>query len=208
MANENPVLDKVYYATNHDELMDAYKDWAGRYDDDVVGKFGYVAPVVSSELLIRYLDDKNARILDAGCGTGLVGEILKKAGYTNVDGLDYSQEMLDESEKKGVYKEYIQADMTKPLEIADNAYDAIICVGTFTLGHVGPSAFTELIRITKKGGPICLTIREGAFEQEDYRRAMLDLECKNQWELHEFVTTDYLKEEGVTCKLCLFSALV
>ena len=33
----------------------------------------------------------NFQILDVACGTGVVGQELKDAGYSNVDGLDPSQ---------------------------------------------------------------------------------------------------------------------
>ena len=39
--------------------------------------------------------NKNIKILDAGAGTGIIGEMLVKQGYTNIDGLDISQKMLD-----------------------------------------------------------------------------------------------------------------
>jgi predicted TPR repeat methyltransferase len=205
--SKQEVLNKVYTADNHDDLMDAYKLWAEDYDADVVGKFGYVAHIVSSQALQKYLEDKEARILDAGCGTGLVGVVLQEMGYTNIDALDYSQEMLDEAEKKGVYKKYIQADLCKALDFVDNAYGAIICVGTFTYGHVGPDCFKELIRVTKPGGYIVFTIREGAYEEHDYTSAMPALEEQGLWELVEMRTMDYLQKENVTCKVCVYKVL-
>ncbi|MFW5733867.1 MAG: class I SAM-dependent DNA methyltransferase [Oceanidesulfovibrio sp.] len=200
---DKAIFDKVYNAKDHEILMDAYKDWAGKYDSDLAEE-GYVAPAASAAVLDNYLEDKNAYILDAGCGTGLVGELLAKAGYKNQDALDYSKEMLDEAAKKGVYKKLLQADMTKPLEIADDTYDAIICVGTFTYGHVGPDAFGELIRVTRNGGYICFTVREGAYEEHDYRKHMLKLEGKGCWELEELREADYIKGDNVTCKVCLY----
>ena len=204
MVTDNETLDKVYTAEDHEELMDAYKDWAGNYDDDTVGEFGYVAHKETAKALDRVLDDKEARILDAGAGTGLVGEELEKRGYRNLDALDYSQEMLDEAEKKDVYRRLIQADMSKPLDLRDDRYDAIVCTGTFTFGHVEADAFDELVRITRPGGLICFTIREGAYEEYGYRKRMIDLERKDEWELLSMVETDYLKNEGVTCKLCTY----
>ncbi|TVR85770.1 MAG: hypothetical protein EA428_15290 [Spirochaetaceae bacterium] len=88
--SNNETLDKVYTAENHNELMDAYKSWAGDYDSDLLGSFGYVAHIASARALDRALETQtNAVILDAGSGTGLVGEELKKLGYTTMDALDY-----------------------------------------------------------------------------------------------------------------------
>jgi predicted TPR repeat methyltransferase len=204
MKSDNKTLNKVYTAKNHEELMDAYKDWAVDYDADTVDAFGYVAHIESAKALDKVMTDKGARILDAGAGTGLVGEELKKMGYTKMDALDYSKEMLDEAGKKGVYEALIQADMSHPLDIKDNAYDAIVCTGTFTFGHVDANAFDELVRITRPGGMVCFTIREGAYEEYGYRKRMIDLEKNNAWELLSMVDTDYLKKENVTCKLCTY----
>ena len=47
----------------------------------------------------------------------------------------------------------------------DNIFDAVMCVGTFTFGHVKPPALDEFIRITKNKGLICFTINEGIHEE-------------------------------------------
>ena len=204
MISDNRTLDKVYTAQNHEELMDAYKDWASDYDADTVGEFGYVAHIATAETINQFLDKKDCRILDAGCGTGLVGEVLTRLGYNQMDALDYSKEMLDEASKKKVYGKLMQADLSKPLAIQDNAYDAVTCTGTFTYGHVNADAFDELVRVTKPGGVICFTIREGAYEDYGYRQKMIDLEMKKQWELLSMKDEDYLRNEGVSCKMCTY----
>jgi len=203
--SKQEVLDKVYTADNHEDLMDAYKDWAGDYDGDTVQKFGYVAHEVSAKALNKFMPDTDAVILDAGCGTGLVGEVLNKMGYGKIDALDYSREMLVEAESKGIYDACIQADLSKTLDMEENTYDAVICVGTFTYGHVGPEGFDELVRITKPGGRICFTIRDGAFEDYDYRSHMVKLEQNGTWELLEMADAPYLAKEDVNCKLCTYA---
>ncbi len=205
--SKQEVLEKVYTADNHGDLMDAYQLWAGDYDSDTVEKFGYVAPIGAAKALDKFMGNHEALILDAGCGTGLVGQVLRKMGYKNMDALDYSQAMLDQAKEKGVYGKFFQADLSKPVALDSNAYDAVICVGALTYAHVGPEAFDEFIRITKPGGHVCFTIREGAYEDYDYRKQMLELEKNNAWELLELRDTDYLAKENVTCKLCTYAVL-
>jgi predicted TPR repeat methyltransferase len=207
MISDNRTLDKVYTAKNHEELMDAYKDWASEYDTDTVERFGYVAHIASAQALDRVIDNKRARILDAGCGTGLVGEELVRRGFGSIDALDYSREMLEEAGRKEIYRRHILADLSKPLDIEKDRYQAVVCAGTFTYGHVKAHAFDELIRITRPGGHICFTIREGAYEDYGYRRHMLALECQSRWELTTMHDTDYLKEEDISCKMCTYRVL-
>lgn len=204
MVSDNKTLDKVYTAKDHGELMDAYKDWATDYDRDTVDRFGYVAHIATADALEKVMHQKEAVILDAGCGTGLVGEELQRRGYTTMDALDYSKEMLDEAERKKIYGRHIQADLSKPLDIPADRYDAVVCTGTFTYGHVKANAFDELIRITKAEGYICFTIREGAYEDYGYRQRMIELEQEKAWELTGMENADYLKNEGVVCKMCTY----
>lgn len=98
-------------------------------------------------------DPSKLRILDAGAGTGIVGKVLQSLGYTNIDALDISQKMLDEAKKLNIYKEFICAPLSvEPIaEIETNQYDALICVGTLTVGHVKPVALDEILRIVKPG---------------------------------------------------------
>lgn len=197
----------TYEAKTAEDLADAYRDWACLYDHDTCKTMGYVGPQTAAAMLDRYLDSRQSRVLDAGCGTGLVGEILHRLGYAHVDGMDYSRDMLAEAEKKGVYRRLMQQDMNERLTIGDDSYDATICVGTFTYTHVGPEAFNELVRITRPGGLICFTIRDGAYQDYDYRSEMLRMEACETWELQELREQDYLTHEQVTAKFCTYKVL-
>ncbi len=204
MTTRKEIHERVLNAKTHEELMAAYAEWAANYDDDLLGEMGYVAPLATSQLLQSYLEDKDACILDAGCGTGIVGQCLQDGGYANLQALDYNTAMLEQAKAKNVYTALTQADLTKRLDIEDNTFDAIICVGTFTLGHVGPEAFQELVRITKPGGLICFTVRHEAYVSQEYRNIMTGMEQRGDWELQELRSMDYIQQEGSTCKVALY----
>ena len=89
---------KTYAAKSKDELVEAYKEWAPTYDDDSVGKFGYTAPFVTAEVVARHATDRNSLWLDAGAGTGQVGEHLVGFGFTNIIAADISDAMLEVNE--------------------------------------------------------------------------------------------------------------
>lgn len=208
MGSTPQLWKATYEAETADELADAYRQWACLYDHDTCQTMGYVGPQTAAAMLDRHLDSREGRVLDAGCGTGLVGEILNRMGYARVDGMDYSSDMLLEAKKKGVYRRLLQDDMNDRLAIGDDTYDATICVGTFTYAHVGPQAFNELARITRPGGIICFTIRDGAYQDYDYRSKMLRMEARDDWELQELHECDYLTEEKVTAKFCTYKVRV
>lgn len=70
------------------------------------------------------------KIIDVAAGTGLAGVELSKLGYTNIDALDMSQEMLNQAKKKNVYQRLICSHLSdqRTSEIDTGQYDAITCV--------------------------------------------------------------------------------
>jgi len=165
---------------------------------------GYVGHLITSELLLSYLKNTQAKILDAGCGTGLVGEILNNNEFKNLIGVDFSQEMLNIAMQKNVYQSLELVDLTKKLDYEDNLFDAVICAGTFTCGHVGPEALREMVRIIKQGGYICFTVRKQEWEASPYMQIINDLEDTQAWQKLEHTTKKYNLKEGVSCQLCLY----
>ena len=93
------------------------------------------------------------KIIDAGAGTGLAGEELFKLGYTNIDALDISQEMLNEAKKKNIYKKLICAPLTEQRipEIQTGEYHGLISTGALVIAHVRPEALEEMTRMVKPG---------------------------------------------------------
>ena len=210
MKNTKSMISTIYqtlHAADSEELEGIYKKWASNYDYDVVELAGYVGHLITSSLLISKLKNKKAKILDAGCGTGLVGEILFENNYKNIEGVDFSQEMLDKAIQKQVYQSLRLVDLTKNLDYEDNLFDSIICAGTFTCGHIGPKVLLEMVRITKKGGYICFTVRKQEWEASPYKEIINKLENSNLWHQVVHKTREYNVKEGVTCQLCLYQVI-
>jgi len=193
----------IYKLKTSEELLKYYKDWAdnNKYNKDMV-VWNYTAPQETVSILKKYAFNKDFRILDAGCSTGLVGVELKKSGYSNIEGVDFSQSMLDLI-PQGIYKKIEKIDLNKPLKFKDNMYDVLMCVGTFTYGHVKPKALDELIRITKNGGLICFTINEGIYEEYGFDKKIKELSDSKSWNIKEFFKSDYITTKDVEAWLCL-----
>ena len=210
MKNTKSMISTIYqtlHAADSKELEGIYKKWASDYDHDVLELAGYVGHLITSSLLLSIIKNKKAKILDAGCGTGLVGEILSEKNYKNVEGVDFSQGMLDVAIQKQVYQSLRLVDLTKNLDYEDNLFDAIVCAGTFTCGHVGPEALLEMVRITKKGGYICFTVRKQEWEVSPYKEIIDNLENSNLWRQVVHKTAEYNVKEGITCQLCLYQVI-
>ena len=199
-------LDKtldIYKITKSEELLKYYQDWTkkNKYNQDMVD-WNYTAPKETVLVLKKYALNNKCKILDAGCGTGLVGIELKKNGYSNIDGVDFSQNMLNLI-PKAIYKKIEKIDLNKPLKFKTNIYDVVICVGAFTYGHVKPQALNELIRIIKNGGLICFTINEGIYEKYGFDNKIKELSNNKLWNIKEFFKSNYIVNKDVNAWLCL-----
>ena len=197
----------IYKLTTPEEILKYYQDWTkkDKYNQDMID-LNYVAPKETVSVLKKYVLNSNCKILDAGCGTGLVGIELKKCDYLNIDGVDFSQDMLD-LVPKNIYKKIEKVDLNKPLKFSTNLYDVVTCVGTFTYGHVKPHALDELIRITKNRGFICFTINEGIYEKYGFDNKIKELTKNKLWDVKEFFKSDYIINKNVNAWLCLTEVL-
>ena len=116
---------------------------------------------------------------------------------------DLSRKLLD-LVPANLYKKLDQVDLNKKIEEEDNTYDAVLCVGTFTFGHVKPPALDEFIRITKPGGYICFTINEGIHEEYGFDKKIIELNNSNRWREIEFFKSNYIASKDVNAWLGLY----
>ena len=126
-------LKNVYGHKSVDDQREIYKNWAETYDAETLGEFGWMGFKPAAEEFAKRIADKNARILDAGCGTGLSGVALSEQGFTNIHGRDLSPEMLEQAKKTGVYKSLAEVDLTNSIDVKES-YDAILAVVCLALG--------------------------------------------------------------------------
>jgi len=189
-------------AKNDNRLMEVYRDWAKKYDYDNDHVLGTVSQPKSVNLLSTRLKDKTAKIIDVGCGTGLVGEKLKAKDFIYFDGLDISKDMLSIAKSRG-YRKLFLGSLNKQLPVLDDAYDAAMCIGVFTHGHVSSDRFNELCRIVKPGGYVCFTINEGVFEEYGFKEMIAEFQLNKVWEVISLYKDDYMTLENVKGYYCL-----
>ena len=189
-------------AKNDNRLTEVYRDWAKKYDYDNDHVLGTVSQPKSVNLLSTRLKDKTAKIIDVGCGTGLVGEKLKAKDFIYFDGLDISKDMLSIAKSRG-YRNLFLGSLNKQLPVLDDAYDAAMCIGVFTHGHVSSDGFNELCRIVKPGGYVCFTINEGVFEEYGFKEMITEFQLNKVWEVISLYKDDYMTLENVKGYYCL-----
>ena len=174
----------VYSSRNNRELAERYDQWAKGYDRDLDQDFGYNGPQRAAEVFARYAP-LDARVLDAGAGTGLVGQALHDLGYQDLVGIDLSMGMLEQARDKGVYAELHQMVMGERLGFSSGSFGAVISVGVLTLGHAPPNSLGELIRVSEPGGHIVFTLRPDVYQNNGFRERQEALVSEDKWRLAE-----------------------
>lgn len=165
----NPSLDGAYDLKTPDDNRRLYRGWAASYDADFVAAMAYRLPV---EVAQSFAAQGTGPVLDVGAGTGAVGMLLKANGVGPVDGTDLSPEMLSVAAQGGAYRRLFEGDILGRLDTADGAYAGVVSAGTFTLGHVGPAALDEVLRVTAPGGWIVLSVNRAHFEAAGFAPAL------------------------------------
>ena len=122
-------LERVYQADGDRDTLDAlYDEWAEDYDQQLWASGNpYIA--IAAGFVGRHVPDFDARILDAGCGTGNMAQILHQMGYRNIDGLDPSSGMLSIAERKQIYQNLYPLSLGARIDIPDGTYDAVVAAG-------------------------------------------------------------------------------
>lgn len=161
-GKKKPGLDAAYALRTPEDSRKLYADWAASYDTEFAGAMDYLLPAAVAEAFAR--EGGEGPVLDVGAGTGLSGLRLMSLSVGPVDGVDISPEMLTRAEEKRVYRRLFQGDVTGRLDVADATYSGIISSGTFTLGHVGPEALDELLRVAAPGALFVLSVNAAHFE--------------------------------------------
>ena len=183
---------KLTAMTAGDDAHEIYEAWAQSYESDLVDGYGYTAHRIAVEAMMAARPDRAASILDIGCGTGLVAVELAARGFTSIDGLDASPRMLDRARDKGVYRDLIEGDVRRPGVIATGRYDAVIAVGVFGGGHVGPEDLECFARPVRAGGAIVLYANGIPWVADDYPSHLRRLEDDGVWAVQRTEESNYM----------------
>ena len=121
VLNPNHTIDAI--EEEFDLSASAYEqssfDWDYRGADDGAAFF---ARLVSP----------HSRVVDAGCGSGLVGQRLGELGFGDLTGCDISSAMLALAREKNIYSGGLYKTDIQALPLEANAYGALVCIAVFS----------------------------------------------------------------------------
>lgn len=166
---DNPMPKGLWTPRTIEETQRIYADWAANYEADV-GAAGYATPGRVAAALAAHLPDRAAPVLDFGCGTGLAGEALAAAGFTQIDGTDISAEMLAVAGTKPVYRALTKGD---PDTLPDaTAYAAVTATGVVSLGAAPAETLDALLAKMAPGALLVFSYNEATLRAADFLEAL------------------------------------
>ncbi len=176
-------LSDAYALVTTDDHKRLYAKWADNYDETFAAQNKYRSPKAIANLFAQVVPAQSqSAIADIGCGTGLVGQFLAELlPQAKIDGIDISVPMLEQartklrSDKSPVYRNLIEADLTADSAVDHDSYDALISVGTFTFGHLGPEIISKLITIVRIGGVFVIGVNSRHFVARGFEPALSEL---------------------------------
>ena len=163
-------LNAAFALSSPEDCARLYADWAASYDTGFAAGLDYRLPAHVAAAFLAH--GGTGPVLDVGAGTGLLAGHLRDMGFAGeVDAADLSPEMLQAARAKGLYRSLFQADITRPLSLG-GPYHGIVSSGTFTHGHVGPAAISQLETQAAPGALFALSINEGVYRAMGFDAAL------------------------------------
>lgn len=160
-------LTSAYDLENAEQTRSLYHEWAATYDEEISAN-GYASPLRTAEALVSCGAALNQPLLDIGCGSGVSGQLLQQAGFTELHGSDFSQPMLELAAQKKLYHKLNLADLNDPFNFVDKPYHGIAAIGVMAPGHAGPELILSVLELLVTGGLFGFSMNDHTLVNPDY----------------------------------------
>jgi len=158
------------YSDDHEplEAEALYDAWAASYDEEIAEN-GYATPRRCAEALAGLAPDLSTPVLDFGCGTGLSGLALRSAGFSVIDGIDLSAEMLNIAKARdGVYRNLQQVTVEDGLPFAAGTQTHCIAAGVISPDHAPPETAEAILAHLPAGGTLVFSLNDHALSFPEF----------------------------------------
>lgn len=173
---------------HQDHIKEHYDDLCTNYEA-IYLKAGFHDPKKCAEMVNETYtlvgkEKADVKILDLGCGTGLVGVYLAEDGFKDIAGLDASKGMLDEAAKKNCYGDLTELFLGKPETYPaalQDKFDFTTASGILADNHLDCSVFEEMLLSLNKGGIAVFATRTEYLTKYAYGPYMKKLVDEGKW---------------------------
>jgi ubiquinone/menaquinone biosynthesis C-methylase UbiE len=153
----------------HNKLLSEHFSGLSSYWKDIYSRpvarwdfFHQVAAKRRKDAVVNFVkqlaSDDSKKILDCGCGAGIIMEAILGLGH-DVVGIDLSEEMLKVArEALHDYNPNLKVGSVESLFFQDEIFDICLCIGVLQYLEDDEPALRELARVLKPGGHAIISI--------------------------------------------------
>ena len=145
MSEHDPIDVERHEKSTWESVADIYTDTAAILTA-LSGQF---------ELAVEFGQiDKNSRVLDLGCGPGVLTDALSKVAG-EIEGVDFAEQMIAVAQRSFPHLK-LQVANGEQLPYDDSTFDVIVC--NYTAHHFARPevVFGEILRVLKLGGSVVI----------------------------------------------------
>lgn len=153
--------------------------------------------------------EPKSKVLDVGCGVGILLEMLRGQGYCECSGVDISAKAIDMVRAKG-FGGFV-AKMPH-LPIPDNEFD--VAIGTELIEHLDAPNLTlsQMVRVVRPGGKVIISTPDSSLGTEDTLEHLHTFNANTLRELLEKFMADVhveeIEEDGFESRFLLAYGIV
>ena len=158
--------DVVPARASDDYIREEFDRFADDFDN-TLARLGYCAPEKIMELVSKRLGSQGVElvVLDAGCGTGLAGALLRPMSRHLV-GVDLSSKMVELAARTDLYDELLVGELVGFMEARESVFDLIISADTLVYFGALDHALKAAAGALKSGGRIGFSLEHMGKELE------------------------------------------
>jgi predicted TPR repeat methyltransferase len=200
MTGQGKFFERAYDLADAEQTRRLYDEWAASYDEELRAA-GYASPARTAAAMAAAVADRSAPLLDLGCGSGLSGEAFRAAGFTLLDGTDFSAEMLAVAETKCVYRKLTKGDLNAPIPAKPGDYANAAAVGVFSPTHAPAAMIDAVVALLPPGGCFGFSLNDHALAEPAYEKRIDDLVDGRAVEVVSDEYGDHLPQIGLKAKI-------
>ena len=152
-----------------DEYVRQLFDESAESFDANLERLDYRAPQAIAEALTQRAGGKIPTVLDAGCGTGLCGPLIR-ALCDHLVGVDLSPKMIERASVRECYDELVASELTAFLHVRPRAFDAVVSADTLVYFGALGQLFAAANESLREGGWLIFTLEAlDPSAPDDYR---------------------------------------
>jgi len=102
------------------------------------------------------------------------GAALKSEGFAQIDGCDFSAEMLEQARSKGIYRDIITTNLDNPFPFDAGKYRNITACGVLHPGHAPASTLYQVMDLLEPGGLFAFSLNDHALLDSSYEAHIND----------------------------------